>query len=354
MWPWRRCGQGERIMSETGVRYQVSGVRGMVGVALVLAAFVAGGCGKKSDLPVGLDAQIVASVNGVTMTQADLDRETDMRMEAMKGRMPEDRRVEGRKRIEFMVVDQFVVRTLLLAEAEKEGMTAPEEELQEALAKAKANLPPGQTYAQVVAKSPGGEAGLLEELTTGLKINKLLEVTLKDKLVASEEEIAAFTAQNKERLQRPERVRARHILIKTTAADDEATKAAAKAQTDGLRQKLVDGGDFAALAAEHSSCPSKQQGGDLGFFTRGRMAKPFEEAAFSQEVDALGPVVETQFGYHIIQVTEKQAAGIATPEEVAKMLKQRKQQEAIRTYVQSLRAGADITVRGRPIPEEGK
>ena len=341
-------------MSEAGIRCQVSGIRGMVGVALVLAAFVGGGCGKKSDVPVEPAAEVVASVNGVTLTRAELDREVDMRMEAMKGRMPEDRRMEGRQRIEAMVVEQFVVRTLLLAEAEEQGMTAPEAELQEALTKVKANLPPGQTYEQVVAKSPTGEAGLIDELTTGLKINKLLERELKDKLVVSDEEIAAFTAENKERLQRPERVRARHILIKSLPEDEEATKAAQKAKIDGLRQALMDGGDFAALAAEHSSCNSRTKGGDLGFFARGRMAKPFEEAAFSQEIDALGPVVETQFGYHIIQVTEKQPAGMATPEEVAQMLKQRKQQEAIRAYVQSLREGADITVQGRPLPPQGE
>ena len=341
-------------MSETGIRCQVSGVRGIVGVALVVAAFVAGGCGKKSDVAADPGAVVVASVNGVTLTHAELVREADMRMEAMKGRIPEDQRVEGRKRIEFMVVDQFVVRTLLLAETEKQGITAPEAELQEALAKVKSNLPAGQTYAQLLAKSPKGEAGLLDELTTGLKINKLLERELKDQLVVSEKEVATFTLENKARLQRPERVHARHILVKSLPADDAAAKAAGKAQIDGLRQQLADGGDFAALAAEHSSCNSRTKGGDLGFFTRGRMAKPFEEAAFSQEVDALGPVVETQFGYHIIQVLEKQAAGIAQPEEVEQMIKQRKQQEAIRTYVQSLREGADITVQGEPLPEKGE
>jgi peptidyl-prolyl cis-trans isomerase C len=86
-------------------------------------------------------------------------------------------------------------------------------------------------------------------------------------------------------------VRARHILTND------------KVRAETLHQKILDGFDFAKLAEDHSTCPSKAQGGDLGQFGRGQMVKPFEDAAFGLEIGGLSQPVQTQFGYHIIQRT---------------------------------------------------
>jgi len=86
------------------------------------------------------------------------------------------------------------------------------------------------------------------------------------------------------------RVRARHILVKEL---DDAT---------AIRKKLLEGGDFSKLAQEHSICPSKKQGGDLGTFGKGQMVPEFEKAAFSQKPGVIGDVVKTKFGYHIVEV----------------------------------------------------
>jgi len=89
------------------------------------------------------------------------------------------------------------------------------------------------------------------------------------------------------------RASARHILVPTEEACNE------------LKTKIEGGEDFAAMAKQHSGCPSGQQGGDLGSFTPGQMVKEFDEVVFSGEVGkVLGPV-KTQFGYHLIEVTER-------------------------------------------------
>ncbi len=90
------------------------------------------------------------------------------------------------------------------------------------------------------------------------------------------------------------KVRASHILVKT---EDEVNE---------LIAKLNAGADFAELAQECSLCPSGRQGGDLGFFGKGMMVKPFEDAAFSLEVGEVSDPVETQFGWHLIKLTGKQ------------------------------------------------
>lgn len=91
------------------------------------------------------------------------------------------------------------------------------------------------------------------------------------------------------------RVRASHLLVKT---EEEAKN---------LRERIVDGGEsFADIAAMVSLCPSGAQGGDLGFFGRGQMVKPFEDACFSMELNEVSQPIETQFGWHLIQLTGKE------------------------------------------------
>lgn len=85
------------------------------------------------------------------------------------------------------------------------------------------------------------------------------------------------------------KINAAHILVKT---DSEALM---------LKEQLENGADFSTLAQQHSSCPSGKDGGNLGFFGRGQMVKPFEDAAFNAEVGSVTNPVQTQFGYHLIK-----------------------------------------------------
>jgi peptidyl-prolyl cis-trans isomerase D len=110
-------------------------------------------------------------------------------------------------------------------------------------------------------------------------------------------------------LDTPEQVRARHILVALDPGADDAAKAAARAKLDGAKKRIEAGEDFAAVAKELSDDPgSKDAGGDLGFFKRGAMVAPFEEAAYALEPGQLSEPVETPFGFHLIRVEEKKAA----------------------------------------------
>jgi peptidyl-prolyl cis-trans isomerase D len=106
-----------------------------------------------------------------------------------------------------------------------------------------------------------------------------------------------------------DQVKARHILIAVPEGADAKTDAAAKAKAQGILDQLHHGGDFAALAKANSDDPgSKDNGGDLGFFQRGKMVPAFEQAAFALQPGQISGLVKTSFGYHIIQVEEKQTA----------------------------------------------
>ena len=90
----------------------------------------------------------------------------------------------------------------------------------------------------------------------------------------------------------PERVHCAHILIKTEEG------------ANAVLVRLAKGEKFTEIAREVSLCPSKKRGGDLGFFTRGRMVKEFEKAAFALQKGQLSPIVKTKFGYHLIRRLE--------------------------------------------------
>jgi peptidyl-prolyl cis-trans isomerase C len=89
--------------------------------------------------------------------------------------------------------------------------------------------------------------------------------------------------------------KARHILVKT------------EAQCEDLKQQIENGADFADVAKEHSDCPSGRQGGDLGQFEQGRMVPEFDQVVFNEEVGKVHGPVKTQFGYHLVEVTERGA-----------------------------------------------
>lgn len=141
-------------------------------------------------------------------------------------------------------------------------------------------------------------------------------IALAPKTPPSDNSIEEYYEQNlKTEFSHPEKIRVRHILIAVPADASAADKAAAKAKAQDLLQKIKNGGSFAELAKEDSDDPgSKQNGGELGYISKGELVKPFEEVAFTLKPGQLG-LAETQFGYHVIQVEDVKGATVETIDE---------------------------------------
>ena len=146
----------------------------------------------------------------------------------------------------------------------------------------------------------------------------------------SDEELKAHYEGNKEQFAKPERVKASHILVDT------------KETADDILGEINGGLSFEDAASKHSKCPSSERGGDLGFFGRGQMVPEFEMAAFEMAIGEISQPVQTQFGYHIIQLTEKEEGGVLDLEEVSfdimKDLTMQKQSEIYTNKVETLKA----------------
>ena len=191
--------------------------------------------------------------------------------------------------------------------------------------------------------SPVGEQKMHDELLVTIKINKLLDSRLPTETAVSDEQVKKFTEENKTLLALPEAIHARHILVAVKPDDDEAAKAAKRQKAEDLRKRLLEGADFATLAKENSDdISSAKRGGDLGMFRRGQMVKPFNDAAFSQDVNAIGPVVSTTFGYHIIQVLQHNEGGEPPRDKIVQLMQYRTRQQAVSAYIEELKSKAKI------------
>jgi peptidyl-prolyl cis-trans isomerase D len=161
----------------------------------------------------------------------------------------------------------------------------------------------------------------------------------------SDAEIQAYYNAHLADYQVKDQVRARHILIAVPAGASPQVDAAAKAKAQGILDQLHKGGDFAKLAQENSDDPgSKAQGGELGWFQHGKMVPAFDQAAFALQPGQISGLVKTSFGYHIIQVEEKQTAHTKSLAEVKSqivpLLQQQKLGAAEQAYANTLTAEA--------------
>ena len=299
--------------------------------------------------------KVLAEVNGQAIKQGAVDEEVENMMKRARRKLPPERLAQMQGQFAMQAVDNLVMKTLLLGAIEKDGIQVTDEEVAAEFEKFKAQLPEGMTIEQIEQNNNMTQAEILETIKLEMTANKLITKHTDDKITPpTDEEITKFFEENKERFSTPETVTAKHILFACKPTDDQAVKAEKLAKAEMIRAELVAGGDFAKLAMENSDCPSKERGGNLGSFSKGQMVPPFEQAAFSQKKGEIGPVVTTDFGYHIIVVEDHQDAKTVELDEVKDRIKQimtsQQRQKAAQEYVGELKAQASITYPGMPAP----
>jgi parvulin-like peptidyl-prolyl isomerase len=192
------------------------------------------------------------------------------------------------------------------------------------------------------------EKKLRESLRQSLAVEKILRKRGFDK--PSDAELKKIYKENKDKLEKPASMRARHILVKVEPDADEKAWKKARAEAARLRALAVEeDADFAALAREHSrDSASASNGGDLGYFTRGHMVEAFEEASFALEEGEVSRPVRTRFGWHIIKAIDHRKADVPSFEKIAPQLRKQAEsqalQAALKKYMMELRDQAKIQI----------
>jgi len=199
---------------------------------------------------------------------------------------------EGKKRY----LDSLILREIIYHEAEKEGLT----------------------------KEPA-VLNRMEDAKKKIVIEEYLQRKIEGGLSPAEEEKDAYYRENKEAFDNAETIRVRHILVKT------------KEEAEKIQKQLADGEDFEKLARENSICPTAAEGGDLGYFKRGDMVEEFDKAAFElKKPGDISPIVQTQFGFHIIELVDK--------DHLMEKFSTEKRDDLVNSYLEDMKKKADYKI----------
>lgn len=290
---------------------------------------------------------IVATVNGKPITQEALDRKADLvqkRYASMGMTLDTEKKAALRDRILQSLIEQ----ALLYQESQKQGIKIEDAQVEQELSDFKDQFKSKSEYTDQLKEMNFTEDSLKSQIRENLAIRKLVEEKVVSQINITDKDAKAYYEAHPEEFKVPEQVRARHILIKVDKDASEAEKAKALKKIEAIKAKLNNGADFATLAAENSDGPSKKRGGDLGFFERGQMVKPFEKVAFSLKPGEISDVVKTQFGYHIIKVEERRKASTESfddaKERLKDFLKRQEMKEKLPQYIDQLRAESTINI----------
>ncbi|MFH1240923.1 MAG: peptidylprolyl isomerase [Pseudomonadota bacterium] len=296
--------------------------------------------------------QVLVTVNDVSITRGEVEKRIDAILGPKAKMLPPERLAKIRNQLNGKVLDSMIEETLLTKALEKQNTTVKDEEVEEVLRQLQESSPSGATFEEFLRNMGRTEKDFRESVTKNLRIKKHLEQQIADVAAPTDEEIASFYEENSGNFQVPESVEVRHILIAVNPDDDAAAKSEKMKKAEKIRGQLMDkkGEKFEAIAAEASDCPSKAKGGRLGELVHGQTVKAFEDAAFNQKVGEIGPVVETSFGYHIIEVLDHKEARKVPLSEVSELISNhllgQKKDKAVREYIDSLRAKASIVFPG--------
>lgn len=286
---------------------------------------------------------VVARVNGQDISKGELESAV-AELESRAGRsVPADQR----DRVLRGVLDQLIAYRLLAQESDTRKIAVADADVEARVSEIRSEFPSEQVFQDTLNQQHVTQDQFRERVRRGLRINALIDAEMAANGAVTAEQINQFYASNS--FQQGERVRASHILVLVPEAADAATKDQARTKAADILTEVKAGADFAALAKQHSQDPgSAPSGGDLGYFERGQMVGPFEEAAFALSSGQTSELVESRFGFHIIRVVDKQAPRTIPLEEVRgrieEYLKDQNRERQTQAFIEALRAKATVEI----------
>jgi len=244
---------------------------------------------------------ILASFGGQTITLGEFDQ--------LWEEVPEDYKLQLDK---SMVLDQMISEKLLIQETKNMGLEEDKDVIEQ-----------------------------IKKMTEQILVQALIEREILNKVKVNDEEVLEYYEQNKDSFTEKEQVHLYNILLET---EEEA---------QNVLEQLKAGEDFSKIAIEKSTGPSAAQGGDLGYLTKGTIIPEIEEVVFALEVEKLSEVLKTDFGFHILKITEKKPETIKAFEEVKEDILQTllpiKQKEAFENLLEELKGKTEIEINEKAL-----
>jgi len=287
------------------------------------------------------------------------DRDLQMTIREMRRQFGDKESAkESPEALRRKALDQFVAVELLYQEGKALNLPEVDKQVEAMWTAAEKQAGSKEKFEEQLTK----EGLTMDQARDNIKKNIYVRAVINQKIQplvkVSDAELEAAYQANLERYRHGEMIGARHILIQVSKEATAEQKKLAKEKIESVLKEAQAGKDFSELAKTHSDCPSKTRGGDLGYFGKGRMVPAFEMAALALKEGEISPVVETQFGFHLIQVYGKKPPGV-TPlgevrQQVETQVKNDKFQKTVNEYVAGLRQKAKIEILDPTLKEKEK
>jgi len=268
------------------------------------------------------------------------------------GDIPDEQKMQGYQQI----LSEMIIEKLVTKRAEKVEVT--DAEVDQTFAKFKSQFP-SEDQLNAELKQAGQTLDKVKaNIRLSLKQEKWIDSQIQGKDTATEADAQAFYDKHPELFKMPEQVRASHILIAVPDGAKPEEVAAKEKKAKEIAAKVKKGEDFAKTAKEVSEDPgSKDSGGDLDFFSHDRMVPEFADAAFKMSKGDISDPVKSQFGFHIIKVTDKKEARTVpfteVKDKVIAYLKDSKHKAAVEELITGMRKTADVK-SSLPEPEKAE
>ena len=312
-----------------------------MGIALILTFAMSLAPASAADKP----NNIAAKVGNRTIDMKTFEQEVAkymMQYQGAKGNLPP----AFMQQVRMQAINALINREVLLQESDKRGIKVDKEKVEQGIKSIQSRFPSQEKFQEALKSMKLSQSDFEQQYMQQSRIQTLLEQEIISKINIKEDEAKAYFDANSEQFDQKEQVRARHILIKVEKTADDKTKAEARKKIVDIQKKIMSGDDFAETAKQHSQGPSNVKGGDLGYFGKGQMVKPFEEVAFKLAKGEVSDIVETRFGYHLIKVEDRKAPKKAVYEEkkqqIMARLKNERIQKDVNTFINQLREEAKI------------
>ena len=284
----------------------------------------------------GDSSKVLATVNGENIIQEDVDH--------VLGRFGNQISEDQVPAVTQQILDGLITQKLILQFIRDNKLEPSKTEIETEVNKVREDIKAnpglaGQTLEQVLESHGSSIDDLKKDITISLSLEKYLGKDLDD------QKIKAYFEQNRSAYDESE-VKASHVLVDTRQMKSETELAQAKEKINKIKAEIDAGKDFAEAAKQYSDCPSKEKGGDLGFFKRkGQMVEPFAAAAFALKTGQISGPVQTQFGYHLIKVTEIKKGKDINFDTIKPNVKQDILSEKAKVLIAQLRQNAKIDMK---------
>jgi peptidyl-prolyl cis-trans isomerase C len=263
---------------------------------LIAAALLATG----APLQAG-EVGVAARVNGSAISNFRLERHFADYLITQRRSVGAIRSPSTYKRLKREALQQLIDKELLWQEAQRRHIVVEDAQVEQALEAKRSAFASAEAFSRALSESGFDESSYATYLRHELAASQVL-LAMSQPAAPADEEVRRLFEENRARLVHAELVRARHLLLSVPPGADAEKEAEVETRIRELLQEIRAGADFAELAQRHSEDSNAQQGGDLGYFPRGRMVPAFETAAFALDPGEVSEPVRTPYGWHLIKV----------------------------------------------------